>query len=334
MSRSLIVLPDDTARPLLEAIATASSSLCIKMFLITERALIDAVSAARARGVRVRVLLNPTRRAGGALNLYAREALVNARVDVRDGNPAFEVTHEKSMVVDDRVAYVKSLNWSADALTRSRDYAVRTTDEAEVAEVMSCFEADWGHRTFDAGAEGRLIWCPGNGRERLARIIDEAEHSLWVQNERYQDPVIVERLVRAHLRGVKVRVMAPPPHTLKPRKLGEGVGGLRIMDDVGIPVHKLKRLKLHAKVMLADNRRGVVGSINLTPGSFDTRRDLAIELRGGDAVARLHAVLRRDWEHSRRLDLTDAGILADLTEHGRAGAESLALEHASRERSA
>jgi phosphatidylserine/phosphatidylglycerophosphate/cardiolipin synthase-like enzyme len=55
MSRSLIVLPDDTARPLLEAIATASSSLCIKMFLITERALIDAVSAARARGVRGRV---------------------------------------------------------------------------------------------------------------------------------------------------------------------------------------------------------------------------------------------------------------------------------------
>jgi cardiolipin synthase len=328
MSRSLIVLPDDTARPLLDAIEAASSSLCIKMFLFTEPALIAAVSAARSRGVRVRVLLNPARRAGGALNLYARAALVNAGVDVRDGNPAFEVTHEKSMVVDDRVAYVKSLNWSTKALAQARDYAVRTTDEAEVAEVMDCFEADWSHRTFDAGAETRLIWCPGNGRERIARFIDEAEQSLWVQNERYQDPVIVERLVRAHLRGVRVRVMAPPPHTLKPQKLGEGVGGLRIMADVGIAVHKLKRLKLHAKVMLADGRRGMVGSINLTPGSFDTRRDLAIELHGGDALARLHTVVRRDWKHSHRLDLTDAGILADLTDHDRAGAESLALEHA------
>jgi hypothetical protein len=36
---------------------------------------------------------------------------VNADVDVRDGNPVFEVTHEKSMAVDDRIAYVKSLNW-------------------------------------------------------------------------------------------------------------------------------------------------------------------------------------------------------------------------------
>jgi cardiolipin synthase len=86
--------------------------------------------------------------------------------------------------------------------------------------------------------------------------------------------------------------------------------------------------------MLADDRRGMVGSINLTPGSFDTRRDLAIELHGGDAVARLHEVVRRDWRHSHRLDLTDAGILADLADHRRAGAESLALEHASRRRPA
>jgi cardiolipin synthase len=259
---------------------------------------------------------------------------VSADVDVRYGDPAFEVTHEKSMVVDDRVAYVKSLNWSTKGLAQARDYAVCTTDEAEVAEVLDCFEADWSHRTFDAGAERRLIWCPGNGRERIARIIDEARHSLWVQNERYQDAVIVERLVRAHLRGVRVHVMALPPHTLKAPKLGEGFGGLRILADVGIAVHKLKRLKLHAKVMLADGQRGMVGSINLTPGSFDTRRDLAIELRGGDAVTRLHPVVQRDWKHSHRLDLTDAGILSDLRDHGQAGAESLALEHAARRRPA
>ena len=53
-------------------------------------------------------------------------------------------------------------------------------------------------------------------------------------------------------RGVKVHVMARPPHTLKKEKLIEGVGGLRIMDDVGIKIHKLKHLKLHAKMLLAD----------------------------------------------------------------------------------
>jgi phosphatidylserine/phosphatidylglycerophosphate/cardiolipin synthase-like enzyme len=61
--------------------------------------------------------------------------------------------------------------------------------------------------------------------------------------------------------------MARPPHKLKKDKLLEGVGGLRIQDEVGAKIHKLKRLRLHAKLLLADNVRGIVGSINLAPGA-------------------------------------------------------------------
>ncbi len=98
----------------------------------------------------------------------------------------------------------------------------------------------------------KLIWCPDNGRQRVADFIDDAKHSLWVQNERYQDTVIIERLVRAATRGVKVHVLTKKPHSLKPGKLVEGIGGLRILQDVGVKVHTLKHLKLHAKMMLAD----------------------------------------------------------------------------------
>ena len=41
-------------------------------------------------------------------------------------------------------------------------------------------------------------------------LIDGAKHTLFVQNERYQDSVIIERLVRAKVRGVKVHIMARP----------------------------------------------------------------------------------------------------------------------------
>ena len=51
-------------------------------------------------------------------------------------------------------------------------------------------------------------------------------------------------------------------------KLIEGVGGLRIMRDVGAKVHRLKHLKLHGKMLLADEARAIIGSINLAPGSF------------------------------------------------------------------
>jgi len=58
----------------------------------------------------------------------------------------------------------------------------------------------------------------------------------------------VERLVRAVMRGVKVRILAKRPHSLRPDKLIEGVGGLRILQDVGARVHTLKHLKVHAKM--------------------------------------------------------------------------------------
>jgi len=171
-----------------------------------------------------------------------------------------------------------------------------------------------------------LIWCNANGRDRVARFIDEAKHTLFAQNERYQDAVIIERLVRAKERGVKVHVMARPPHKLKKEKLTEGVGGLRIMDDVGIKVHKLKHLKLHGKMLVADHSRAIIGSINLAPGSFDSRRELAIEVHSPEVIARLRGIAHHDWKHSHPFDLTDKGLLEELEEHKIDAAEALALD--------
>jgi phosphatidylserine/phosphatidylglycerophosphate/cardiolipin synthase-like enzyme len=167
------------------------------------------------------------------------------------------------------------------------------------------------------------VWCPG-GRERIARFIDEAKHTLFLQNERYQDTIVIEHLVRANGRGVKVHVMARPPHTLKQDKLVEGVGGLQILNDVGIKVHKLKHLRLHAKVLLADGVAALVGSMNLTPGSFDSRRELAIVVRDDDVVEQLEKIVHHDWTHSHPLDLSDEGLLSDLEDRAEA-AEQLAI---------
>jgi cardiolipin synthase len=330
MSRSLIVMPDDSARPILNAIASAKKSLRIKMFLFSDPALLAAVIAAQKRGVKVRVMLNPARRGGEPENEATRKKLEKAGVKVIDSNPAFAVTHEKSMVVDDEVAFVKSLNWETKNLTETRDYAVITARDDEVKEIIDCFEADWHRKKFNVGDEPRLIWCNYNGRDRIAEFIDRAKHTLFVQNERYQDAVIIERLVRAALRGVKIHVMARPPHTLKKEKLVEGVGGIRILNDVGVKVHKLKHLKLHAKMLLADEKRAIVGSINLSPGSFDSRRELAIEFDDKHVVKRLHHVARHDWKHSHQLDLSDEGLMADLEKRGRKGADKLVLNARSR----
>jgi phosphatidylserine/phosphatidylglycerophosphate/cardiolipin synthase-like enzyme len=236
------------------------------------------------------------------------------------------------MVIDDRIGFVESLNWEPRDLTETRDYAVTTTKKSEVREMIRCFDADWARKPFKPDPKSHLIWCPNNGRERIATIIDRAKKSLWLQNERYQDTVIVERLVRAVNRGVRVRIMARAPHKLSGKKLAEGIGGLRIMHDVGAKVHLLHHLKLHGKIVIADGKQAIVGSINLSPGSFDSRRELAIETRSKPVLKRLVQVSRRDWKHSRKIDLSDVGILADLEKHGSKDADVLVLGHTRRGR--
>ena len=79
MSRSLIVLPDDTAKPILDAINNAAKSLCIKMFVFSDPGLLQAVIAAHQRGVKVRIMLNPARRSGEAENEESRKQLIDCR---------------------------------------------------------------------------------------------------------------------------------------------------------------------------------------------------------------------------------------------------------------
>lgn len=324
--RSVIVFPDDTVTVIINAIDAAKKSLRIKMFLFSDPGLINAVIQAKHRGVKVKVMLNPARRNGEEENEDTRKILEDAGIEVKDSNPLFGLTHEKSMVVDDNIAFIKSLNWETKNLTETRDYAIITAHKHEVDEVILCFEADWHRKSFEPGENAHLIWCSYNGRERIAHFIDEAKHTLFVQNERFQDLVIIERIIRAAARGVKVHVMVRPPHTLKKEKLVEGVGGLRIMDDVGIKIHKLQHLKLHGKMLLADGCRAIVGSINLAPGSFDDRRELAIQVNDTDIVERLQKIAHHDWKNSHPLDLSDQGLFTDLELRGEGGSEKLVLD--------
>jgi cardiolipin synthase A/B len=78
-------------------------------------------------------------------------------------------------------------------------------------------------------------------------------------------------------------------------------------------------------MLLADGERAMVGSINLAPGSFDGRRELAIESSDHHVVKRLEKTAAHDWEKSHRLDLSDEGLLADLAKRSLAGSDKLVL---------
>ncbi len=301
----LIVEPDDGAEPVLELIAGASRALRVVQFTLDDPRFVDALLDAHARGVAVRVLLNPQKTSGERANDMTFKRLERARLPIRWTPPRFAVTHQKAIVVDDTRALIASFNLSPKYFGETRDHGLVTADGGQVAAVSRGFDADWRRTAFRPDEASGLLWSPDNARHLMARFIDGARHRLDVQHPKFVDATIVDRLAAARDRGVHVRVLCGGKHGLSPWDVHDTFASLRILARAEVKVHRQKHLKLHAKLLLADGERALLGSMNIDRSAFDVRRELGAIVEDEAIVERLADTFEHDWDHGHHWDAPD-----------------------------
>lgn len=301
----LIVQPDDGVAPVVELIDGAQRSLRIKQFTLTDPDCVAAVERAHGRGVAVRVMLNPHRSSGDRANDETHAALKKAHVPVEWTSPSFAVTHEKSIVADDHVALIATFNLATKYFTETRDYGIVTTDKREVGEIIAGFEADWQRRPFDPPVESSLLWSANNARQRMAWFIDDARHELLIQHPKFVDATIVERIAAARHRGVKVDLLCGGKHGISDWDVLDTFASLRLLDRAGVKIRRQKHLKLHAKLLLADEKRALAGSMNIDRSAFDLRRELGVVTGEGHVVKGLRKVFDADWHEAKPYEAPD-----------------------------
>ena len=301
----LIVQPDDGLEPVREFIESAQSSLLMKQFTFTEENLIQAVIARKKAGVDVRVMLNARRAGGDRANDATFEKFQNAGVAIKWSNPKFHVTHEKSIVVDEKAALVATFNLGPKYFALTRDYGIITHEPYHVKQIIEVFNADWEHVDWDCTAYEGLLWSNSNSRYHMAQFIDMAEERLDIQHPKFVDTVILERIAGAADRGVKVHVLCGGRHGISEWDILDTFASLRTLTRFGVKVHKQKNLRVHAKLIVVDDERALVGSMNIDRSSFDQRRELGIMIGDRPTVARLKEVFNSDWELSHHYDAPD-----------------------------
>jgi phosphatidylserine/phosphatidylglycerophosphate/cardiolipin synthase-like enzyme len=131
----------------------ATTAIDVAMFHIAfpsdrhpTRRLLDALKAADARGVAVRVLIDRDR-AGDPyrstlINSRAKTALEAAGVPVRY-DPADRLLHSKFVVIDRKLAVVGSHKWSAGSYFDFDDLTLVLSSTALATEFGACFESMW-----------------------------------------------------------------------------------------------------------------------------------------------------------------------------------------------
>ncbi|WP_456410507.1 phospholipase D-like domain-containing protein [Oceanithermus sp.] len=305
----LLVQPDDGVQPLIDLIDGAESSIRIKMYLWTPSRMdvVEALGRAVERGVSVRVLLE-REPAGGRPSMEVISALRDRGVDLRLSKPfRFVFVHEKSMVIDDRIAWFGSGNLTGSTFKANREYMIVTDRPDWVAEIARVFDADWHGERIDL-SRAHLVWSPdrimrdvreGNAREKVLGLIRGARSTLFLEQAGMVDEEVIAALEDAVRRGVNVHLVGSPAD---PEENTYFVPGAERLRKAGVQVRYLPSPYVHAKVIVADGNTALVGSINMSQTSLNANRELGAIITAADepeAFFRLLRTMEADWKSAR-----------------------------------
>jgi cardiolipin synthase len=286
-----------SATPLYALVNGALKTIDMTMYELVDTTFSADLVAACKRGVKVRVILDQNLEKSSNMAAYMQ---LNAAKNCSAAwaNPAFQATHEKSMIVDGKTLVVMTLNLTTRYYTTSRDFALVETDAADIAAVQATFNADFKSTTSFAYQPGKgtdLIWSPTTATADLLGIIHGAQKTLLVENEELGAANVVSALEAACQRGVAVH--------LTMTNLTNYAANFNALKAAGCGVHLYAStttgLYIHAKVMVADyglsTQMVYLGSINFSIPSMTENRELGRYVSDAGIAKALNTQLGNDY---------------------------------------
>ena len=272
----LIIQPEDGVSPLLAAIRGAKKRIDIAIFRADRKDIENALNAAAARGVKVTALIAHVNR-GGADNLRKLEVrfLESGVIVARTADDLVRY-HDKFLLIDRRVLYVLSFNFTHLDIDHSRGFGIVTTNVAWAREGGRLFSADCTRSTYKAGMDTFVV-SPANSRKVLGAFLKRAKKQLLIYDPKISDKEMLRILQDRAKAGVEIRI------------IGKVGGGFKFDSQ------KLARQRLHTRTVIRDGRQAFIGSQSLRPAELDSRRELGLIIHDAKAVKKLVDTFEADW---------------------------------------
>jgi phosphatidylserine/phosphatidylglycerophosphate/cardiolipin synthase-like enzyme len=273
----LIVQPDDGVTSLLAGIDSARKSIEIAIFRFDHADIKQALERAVDRGVSVHALIANTNH-GSEKELRKLEMeLLPAGIEVSRTADDLLRHHYKFMVVDHRLLYVLTFNFTYLDMDNSRSFGIVTEDEDLVHEASRLFHADIKRQTYKP-AHKNFIVSPINARHELSRFIKGAEKQLLIYDPEVSDRPMIGLLRDRARAGVEIRII-----------------GRVIKPSAELDAGRLMRMRFHTRTIIRDRRDAFLGSQSLREAELDRRRELGLIVTDHAAVTSLLRVFDRDW---------------------------------------
>jgi phosphatidylserine/phosphatidylglycerophosphate/cardiolipin synthase-like enzyme len=282
---------------------------------LTHTGVMDALIAAKARGLEVYVLLehdpynpgNPN--APLPTNLKAANYLAKGGLTVQWTSKAFKYTHAKGLLIDDATMWLSTANFTKSGLgvngVGSREYLIADRSPSDVAQFQTMFAADWAGTPFTPTDED-LIISPSNSRAKILGLLRSAKKDVTMAVEVAGDPEFDTVLAEKIKAGVRVRALlahlgalkrqepenpVPPPSTV----LRSNAEVAKAWKALGAEVKFQQHPHLHAKTLVVDGHAMYVGSVNFTTNSMDNNREFGLLVTTPSIVATVQRTMEQDW---------------------------------------
>jgi len=329
----LLINGDEAYPAMLEAIAGASRSVGLSSYIFSDdragRPFVEALEAAKSRGVRVRVLVDdigrryswpPVTRAlarRGIRFVTFLPTLMPWRLPYANLR-----NHRKILVVDGETGFTGGMNirddnlFEADTAGRTRDLHFRVTGPC-VAHLQEAFVTDWafctgelleGEDWFPALATDGPVLARGVSdgpdgdlhklRWTLLGAIGSARFSITVVTPYFlPDPSLISALKVAAMRGVDVTILLPEKGNLALVQWASTALWWQLL-EAGCKIWLSPTPFDHSKLMLIDGVWLLVGSANWDARSLRLNFEFNLEAYDRELVAQAAAVVDATLERS------------------------------------
>jgi cardiolipin synthase len=330
----------DAAFPvMLDAIARARHRVSFETYIFDRGEIagrfVEALAAARSRGVDVRIVLDSIGADG--MDPAHRRRLEEAGCQIGWFNPVASYsieeanyrTHRKALVVDGETAFVGGIgiadHWAMDLDGQKRWRDTHLEFRGPVAlDVEAAFNENWietggvvapdidlHERPASGEARSIAVWSSpeGGGANSIKLLymlsLGAARRTLDIQSPYFvTDESTSWSLMDARRRGVRIRLLVEGDVTdAKPVKFASRALYEDLL-EAGVEIYEYVPAMMHTKAMVVDGILSIAGSANFDNRSFELNDELNVAVFDRQLAARLTADFERDLMESKRLELS------------------------------
>ena len=323
---AVIVEPDDGAKPIINFINNAKEKINIAIYQIIgyshkmDTPILNALAAAKKRGVAVRIILNNFK--NNTWPVHGKETLKkeiqwcrNNKIQYRLSSKAFSYFHNKYVIIDERKALIMTGNLTADSFPpngNTRNFIVVDVCEAHAKYLSKLFSVDWKNARKNSAYAPKdkpadLLVNPNDGYSvyKIADEINKAKQSLDIYMMYFDESSpskIVKAIRNAAERGVMVRLLCSSTQKLyvMRKKFGsKRKGNYKYSKYFKFIIQPRKSVLpfIHAKVFIIDSKLAILGSMNMSYTSFYRNREVSLCLSSETEVKKIQNVFDSDWRN-------------------------------------